>query len=180
MDFKLSKSSKIFDQMVPIVKKDNNSDVYLLNEIGPQDEYAELCHRLYNAKKDETFTLHLNTPGGYIDSALMIIDAINTSKATVNARISGSVASAGTILTLACKNVVVSDHVSFMIHNYSSGMAGKGHEMKAYQQFVDKNLNVAFKAMYKGFLTEEEVDEIIEGKDLWLNKQEVEERLARR
>jgi len=38
-----------------------------------------------------------------------------------------------------------------MIHNYSGGMSGKGHEMKARQKFTDEHLNDAFKYFYKGF-----------------------------
>lgn len=180
MNFKIPKADRIWDLLVPIVTKDKSTDVYISDEIGSPDTYNELCYKLKAAKKDEKFTLHLNTPGGYIDSALMIRDAIKHSKAEVSARLTGSVASAGTIIALSCKDVIVADHTAFMIHNYSSGTSGKGHEMKAYQQFVDKNLNLAFKEFYKGFLTEKEMEEIIEGKDLWLNKSEVEERLDRR
>jgi len=66
-----------------------------------------------------------------------------------------------------------------MIHNYSSsGMQGKGHEMKARQQFIDRQLNRAFRDYYIGFLTEEEMSDIIEGKDIWLDHEEVSERWA--
>jgi len=180
MDFKLSKASRIWDLLVPIVTKGESHSVYISDEISAPDTYNELCHRLRTAKSKDTFTLYLNTPGGYIDSALMLIDAIKTSKAEVNAHISGTVASAGTVITLACDKVTVAPHTAFMIHNYSSGMQGKGHEMKAYQNFVDKNLNGAFKELYAGFLEEDEMQDIIDGKDLWLNKEEVEERLSRR
>lgn len=180
MNFKLTKASRIWELDVPIVQKGKLTTVFIADEISAPDTYGELIYRLLVAEEDETFVLHLNTPGGYIDSALMIIDAIKTSKATVNAHITGTVASAGTVITLACNEVTVAPHTSFMIHNYSSGMQGKGHEMKAYQNFTDKNLNSAFGELYKGFLEEDEMKEIIDGKDLWLNKDEVEERLKRR
>jgi ATP-dependent protease ClpP protease subunit len=111
-----------------------------------------------------------------IDSAVMIIDAIRASKAKVTAYLSGTVASAGTIIALACDNVVIADHTSFMIHNYSGGLAGKGHEMKARQLFIDTSLNKAFASFYNGFLTEAEMTEVINGKDMWMGKDEVVER----
>lgn len=49
--------------------------------------------------------------------------------------------------------------------------------MKAHQEFVDKNLNESFKIFYKGFLNDAEIDSVIDGKDLWMNKAEVEARL---
>lgn len=66
-----------------------------------------------------------------------------------------------------------------MIHNYSAfGMQGKGHEMKARQNFVDRELNRTFKDYYIGFLSEEEINDVIEGKDIWLNFEEVNDRWA--
>ena len=48
--------------------------------------------------------------------------------------------------------------------------------MKAYQEFVDKNLNNAFADYYGGFLTPQEIESVIDGKDLWLGKEEVDRR----
>ena len=167
----------VWDSMVPIISEKNFTRVYLTDEIGEPSLYNELCYKLKTASKAEVFTIYLNTPGGMIDSAMMIIEAINTSKAKVIAEISGTVASAGTIITLACDDVVVADHTAFMIHNYSGGMVGKGHEMKARQGFIDKALNEAFTSFYNGFLSPTEITEVIEGKDLWMGKDEVVARL---
>ena len=45
--------------------------------------------------------------------------------------------------------------------------------MKARQEFMDSSLNDAFKAFYLGFLTEEEMASVIDGKDMWIGKDEV-------
>lgn len=52
--------------------------------------------------------------------------------------------------------------------------------MKAHQEFVDKNLNEAFMNFYAGFLSTKEMAEIIDGRDLWLNKDQVASRWAKR
>lgn len=173
----LGSSGSVWDNYCPIISDKNTTTAYLTDQIAEPSDYNELCFKLKSASPAEVFTLIINTPGGIIDSALMIIDAIKNSKAKVIAQISGTVASAGTIITLACDEVVVADHTTFMIHNYSGGMVGKGHEMKAHQEFVDKNLNESFKIFYKGFLNDAEIDSVIDGKDLWMNKAEVEARL---
>ena len=104
----------------------------------------------------------------------MIIDAIENTKAKVTCRLTGTVASAATIIALSCDDIEVSKNLSFMIHNYSaSGLQGKGHEMKARQNFMDKEFNKVLNEYYKGFLTNEEIEEAIEGRDLWLNSEEV-------
>lgn len=170
-------SNSIWDQYVPIITEKNHTRAYITDQIDEPSLYNELCYKLKSASPAEVFTLYINTPGGIIDSAVMLIDAIKTSKAKVTAEISGTVASAGTIITLACDDVNVADHTSFMIHNYSAGAYGKGHELKARQTFIDNTLNASFKEFYKGFLTEQEMDEVIEGKDMWMDAEEVRARV---
>lgn len=52
--------------------------------------------------------------------------------------------------------------------------------MKARQKFTDDHLNDAFKSFYSGFLTEEEMDKVIEGTDLWMDTKEVADRWQNR
>lgn len=179
MDFILGQDKEIndvWDKYVPIVKTGSVYDVYLTDTIEAPANYNELINILKYAESYETVNLYINNGGGHIDSAVMLIDAINNSDANVVAHLSGIIASAATIITLACDDIITSKYLSFMIHNYSTGMQGKGHELKAYQQFNDRELNRAFKEIYKGFLTDEEMDKVIDGTDLWFNENEVQER----
>lgn len=183
MDFQFDlpkDATRVWDLDVPIVDGKRSTDVYLTDGIGEPFIYNELCYRLKNASPDDTFNIHLNTPGGHVDSAFMIIDAIKQSAATTVACLSGTVASAGTMLALACDNIHSADHIGFMIHNYSAGMVGKGNELKARQKFTDESLEAAFKEFYKHFLTDKEMKEVIDGQDYWLSKDEVLRRWQRR
>lgn len=56
----------------------------------------------------------------------------------------------------------------------------KGHEMKAQQAFTDKELGRLFNAIYSDFLTDKEIESIIDGKDLWMGSEEVTERWNRK
>lgn len=177
--FELPKTAtRIWDLAVPIVvdKEERNIKVYIRDTIDEPYNYNELCYLLATAREGTTVDLYLNTPGGIIDTAFMLADAIKASKAKVIGHLAGTVASAGTIIAMVCDEITVAPHLSFMIHNYSGGMQGKGNELKARQQFVDAQLNDAFKQFYSGFLTEDEMDRVIEGTDLWMGTEEVAER----
>ena len=165
--------TRVWDYDVPIVTRGNTHYVYITDQIGEPFLYNELCHMLHTANDYDNFILHINTPGGIIDSAFMLIDAIKHTEAHVTAHLSGTVASAGTLVTLACDDIVVSDHISWMSHNYSGGNYGKGHELKARQEFVDAQLNKTFRELHAGFFTEEEIQSIIDGKDIWMGKDEL-------
>lgn len=173
-----TKVTRIWDLDVPVLVDEDKKiiDAYLTNAIEEPYIYNELCYLLRSTDADYTVNLHINCPGGIIDSAFMIAQAIKESKATVVANLSGTVASAGTLLALTCDELKLTPHLSFMIHNYSGGMAGKGHEMKARQKFTDDHLNAAFMHFYSGFLSEEEMEKVIEGTDLWMNTEEVAKR----
>ena len=174
IEFELPKgSTRIWDLDVPIVQQKNITHVYITSSIDEPEIYNELCHLLYTASEAETFHMYLNTPGGIIDSAFMIMDAMKNSKARIVGHLSGTVASAGTVLSLSCDDIVVADHTAWMSHNYSGGISGKGHEMKARQEFIDKSLNSSFTAIHKGFFTDDEINDLIEGKDFWMGKDEV-------
>lgn len=174
--------TRVWDLDVPIVNDLKNKviKIYLTGPIEEPYQYNEMCYLLGTADKNTTIEIYLNTPGGIIDSAFMIADAIRSSEAWVVGYLSGTVASAGTIITMVCDDVVLSPHLSFMIHNYSGGMAGKGHEMKARQKFTDEHLNDAFKSFYSGFLQDDEMSKVIEGTDLWMGTKEVAERWVNR
>ena len=170
----------VFDNYVPMITNKHTTTVYLTDVIEAPSLYNELCYKLDNASPAEEFFIYINTPGGILDAAIMTVNSIKNTAANTTARLSGTVASAGTIIALACKNVEVADHTAFMIHNYSGGLFGKGHELKAHQEFVDANLNKSFSSFYEGFLTPAEIKRVIDGKDYWMNKDEVLSRLNRK
>ena len=163
----------VWDNYVPILTSKRHTDIYLTDSIEAPSTYNEMCHILYEADKGDTVTIHINNGGGYVDSGFMIINAVKASKAKVAAKLSGTVASLATLNPLACATIEVSPYIQVMIHNYSGGAQGKRHEMKAQMDFTDAQLNLAFGEIYSGFLTDNEMELVIAGKDLWLGRDEV-------
>jgi len=167
----------VWDNKVPVVKTSKKLiDIYIQEALGEPFFYNEMIHVLLTAKRGTTIVIHLNTPGGLLDSALRIVDAIHNSKAVVRAHLTGSVASAGTIIALACDELEIVKHTQFMIHNYSGGAGGKGHEIKARIEFSDAELNKAFSILYKDFLSPSEMASVIAGSDMWMNSKNVSKR----
>ena len=173
------KPKTVWDRPVPIVRHGKHYNAFMADEISSPADYNELCFLLENAPKGSNVTLHINTAGGYIDSAFKIIASIKRSKAKITARLTGTVASAGTIIALSCDDLVVEDFTSFMVHNYSGGAGGKGHEIIDYVNFSDKNITTTFKKIYSGFLTPRELTQVIRGKDMWMDSEEVRKRWAK-
>jgi ATP-dependent protease ClpP protease subunit len=83
-----------------------------------------MCYVLDTAKSGDVVTIHINNGGGSIDSAFQIINSMKNSKAHIIGKLSGTVASASTVISLYCHELIVADFTAFMIHNYSGGVVG--------------------------------------------------------
>jgi ATP-dependent protease ClpP protease subunit len=167
---------RVFDFDVPILVRGQSTEVFLTTTIGVPCIYDELCYRLLEAGADETFTFHICTPGGDLDSAVRIIDAMRRSKATIIGDLSGSVNSAGTMITMGCDSIRCALHTSFMIHYYSASVEGRGSELKSRQDFMNRILENLMYDIYEGFLTKKEIASTVGGADFWFDHQEVMDR----
>ena len=66
-----------------------------------------------------------------------------------------------------------------MFHNFSSGSTGKGNEQIAEVQANVKWFNKIMKRICHPFLTNEEINAIADGRDLWLDSDDIRKRLSR-
>jgi len=172
---------RVWDCPVPIVRVNEKLyRVYMLDEMGMPQDYAELVELMQDLDETVTIEWHLNSPGGVLNTATMLLDAMISCKAKLVGKLSGLVASAATMLTLGFDEVEVAPYIEFLVHNYSGGLSGKGNELKAQQAFVEKETAKLFKEVYKGFLTTAEIKRIMSDQDMWMGKDEIERRLARR
>jgi len=175
-------TSAIWDNYVPIIEtkgedgEGNTYDIYLQDEIASPVLYNQTCHLLNKVTKKDTVYIHLNTPGGYLDSAFRIQEGLDKCKAKTVAVLTGTVASAGTIIALRCDEIEVPKHLQFLIHNYSGGSSGKGNEIIEHVTFSNNEISDAFNNVYLGFLTPKEIKKVIAGKDMWMGSKEVAER----
>jgi len=173
-DFELPKdATRVWELPVPYITTEDETHAYITEEIRSPSEYDEFCFLLRSASKGHIFHLHINTPGGIVDSALAITAAMRSSEAHIIGHLTGTVASAGTMISMACNELIVEPHISFLIHNYSGGIHGKGGELKARQAHDEQVLKSVFEDFYTGFLTDDEILEVIEDKDMWMGTEEV-------
>ena len=153
--------------------------VYISDSIGEPKDYIDLIHKIKFAGPNDIVNIYLNTPGGYLTTGAQIINAIRASSAHVVTHVEGEVCSLGTLIFLSGDEMVVHDGSLFMIHTYSGVSSGKGHEMHAQTKAQAKWFEEIARRSYIGFLTEEEFEEMIAGRDLWFTAEQVRARLNR-
>lgn len=167
-------SRNVWEEYVPIIKSKKGIDVYLYEGINTPGVYAELHHELLNLPSSKTVTFHINNGGGYEQGSSTICQAIRNTKARTVANLSGIVASAATIVTMECDEIQVAPDLMFMMHESSfDNLGGKFSDMKTFQDFYHTHTKQMTRDSYLGFLTEDELERIHNGKELWFNATEV-------
>lgn len=178
-----NKPDKEWDDFVPIKKSkdDKKMDVFLFEHIEVPAIYAKLVYELLTAESDVIVDIHINNGGGYIDAANSIVYAIANSKANITAHLSGTVASAATVIALACPTIIIEPDLNFMCHEASfQGVSGKFSDMKTFQTFYDRHTKESSIRHYEGFLTKAEIEEMHRGKEHWFNAKETRQRILNR
>ena len=126
----------------------------------------------------EIIHIHLNTPGGNLSTGVQLVNAMKTSEAHIVCSLESEAHSLGTLIFLAADEFLVHDNCVMMFHNYSGGTWGKGNEQIAALDGTTKWFNGLVRKIYIPFLSEEELERILRGEDLWLQTEEIRERFV--
>lgn len=124
-------------------EKDNSAEMILYGSIGSDEEWDDISDKAFkqdieNLGDVENITLHINSPGGSVFSAVAIANTLKNHKAKVTANIDGLAASAATIITSACDTVRMPKNAMFMIHNPITLAYGDNQDMKKTLEMLDK------------------------------------------
>ncbi|QDP60463.1 MAG: putative capsid assembly protease C [Prokaryotic dsDNA virus sp.] len=147
---------------------------YLLEDF---DMARPLCTLLRGAEEHDTVIIRINSGGGRFDIAAQIMNAIRECKGGVVGVIEQECASAATMIFLTCNQWQVQPYGEMMIHNASYGTMGKSHEVASRVKHTESMFREVVKEVYEGFLTEEEIELVLEGKDYHFTQKEILDRL---
>lgn len=176
---KLNSEIKLDSDLVQIVKQTQHIfHVYIDEELKEPKEYREAFNIIRNASPYDLINVVLNTMGGDLATALQFYNYLIDTQAQTIAEIH-SAYSGGSIIALACDNIYITAYGSMMIHSMSSGLMGKIHEMERYSSFIQRFSENIVREIYDTFLTKSEIDEVIRGKDFWLDEKEIKSRLVK-
>ena len=167
---------KHFKQTIPV----NIHHFYIVEDIKEVDYYLSMINTIRTAEQHDTIFIYLNTPGGNLHTAIQIIAAIRQSSATVVTCLEGVVCSAGTMIFLAGHKHVVNQNCTFMIHNYSQWVGGKGNDITIQVKYTESYFRKLSEDIYGEFLTKDEIESVLEGKDLWMESGDVAKRVMKK
>jgi len=150
--------------------------LYMTDEVHDSSYYHEFSEVCASLTADDSLVIFIDNGGGYLSGAQFITRIIENSLAYTYAIVTDMAASAATIIALSVDELIMNPHSYFMIHAISFGSGGKLNEVQAHSEFTIKQSKIYLEVIYKDFLTEEEIIDVIKGTDIYLTAEEVTER----
>lgn len=120
------------------------ADVYVYDVIGDPWGDGTLASdfvRELNALDVNQINLHVNSPGGFVNDAIAMYNALLGHRAQVTAYIDGSADSAASFLVQAADKRIIAKNASMTIHEGHALVMGNAADMRAAADQLDESSN---------------------------------------
>jgi ATP-dependent protease ClpP protease subunit len=154
--------------------------IYLDEDIKEVMYYRPIIEKIRSLGEHDEVELIINSPGGSVQSAISLINAIQSTDASVVAVVDNYAGSAASLIALACPAIGVAPHSTVMLHNYTMGSFGKGGDITTHVNYTDAAVKKLMQEVYLGFLSDKEMQELFMGRDFYFNTEETTTRLEQR
>lgn len=123
---------------------------------------AGFKRELAKAQDGDTVIVEINSPGGYVNEAAEIYEAIRSYNGEIECRVVGQAASCASFIACAAKSSI-SPMGYLFLHNCSTACSGNQHDMRQTMESlasIDENIMNAYKA--KTGMSDEEIYALME------------------
>jgi len=148
--------------------------------IEDANQMSDIVEALDAMNDSDRFELKLSSGGGCLSTTDTLITAMRRTKGHVHISCSGNIASAATLILLEAHSFELSDHFTALIHCGSLSETGTSAEFAKSAPFYLKWMQDFLRSSYQGFLTPEEIEQVIEGRDMLMLGEEWFERSEKR
>lgn len=147
-------------------------NLYLNGPIEEPAQFISCIEAFQAAGENDVVNLHLTTPGGNMDATDTFLQAMHECEGRVIVRASGGCHSCGSIILMHANEFTLSENFNSLIHNGSTGQGGDLNKFKAAAKHSAEYMERVLRSTFEGFLTSDELDAMIDGKDFWLDGKE--------
>lgn len=158
----------------------HNFSVHINEEIKSPDYYSKIFDMLIDAGEADMVTFFICSPGGRVDGLNVLLEGIRMTEAFTVAILIGEAHSAASILALNCDEVVATESSEMLVHSCRFGTSGKAADIAAQTAHTLKTTEKLARQTYEGFLTEDELSQMLAGKEYYFDSEQIVERLQKR
>lgn len=158
------------------VRGDSVYHFWLTRDIEKPYFYDDWFRKCDSSSPDDLIVVHINCYGGNLDTAIQIYSALISSNAPIVIRIEGACCSGASLIAMAGTYFDMNPLAYMMIHSWSGGAAGKFSNVIENAEFQKRWFTKVMYSVYEDFCSKQEIESILNGKDLWLDADEVMQR----
>jgi len=155
-------------------------DYYLIDEITGVGDYLDFLREVESARDCDIIRVHIDSVGGLVHTGLQLRNALLNTNATVNIYVEGQCLSAATYVMLAGDYIEFAPFSIMMIHAMNYGSAGKFNDVKSHTKFTEPWFEDMTQKIYKDFLTNEEIERVLKGEELWFSAEDAQVRIDKK
>jgi len=146
-----------------------NATIEIKGAIENFEDYDPIFKLLPTLEEKDSLIVKLNTPGGCCSVGMELIDAIVAVPCNVHCIVTYPTYSMGALLALCGNQLTIADNSYIMFHDFSSGMRGKGGDMKLYIDNYREVFIKRFNKLCTPFLSKKESADMFNGKDIYIH-----------
>lgn len=153
----------------------------LYGNFETSEDFIYTIEVLERAGENDVVELHINSGGGSADALSTLIHAMKKCSAHIVCIFTGFVASAATFPLFYCDEFEIAEDATFLFHEAICGSPAETMSAsRDYTEHTYKHLERMLRNTYKHFFSEEELQQLLSGKQFYLFPEEVCERFVKR
>jgi len=149
--------------------------LYVHESIESPTDVVPIVDTLRQLEEGDLVTMYVSGVGGCVSSVDLLLHEMTAAQmrgVEIHAVCTGLSASAYTFIPLHATSFELSEGFNALIHCGSVGVGGTLAEAKASSAFTIKYMESRLRAIYKDFLSEQEIEDVLAGKDMWLTAED--------
>lgn len=155
-------------------------EVPIRDSFNDTESWAEEIAIIRNCGPNDTVHLLINGDGGTTATLIEFLTEIGKCKGHVITELTGTAYSAFGMLLLAGDEIRTNPHTSFHAHTVQYSVSGNEQNIRERVEFTQLESDAFCLAIYEHFYTEEELERLRRGAEMYLNSDEVDRRVKLR
>ena len=151
--------------------------IYIVGEIGDPTLYNGLILALDHCSEGSV-DMYITSPGGNVITMYELADAIKHSPCKVDMHVRGLAASAAAVIAISGNSLEMEEGSLLMFHNISMGDYASLNHIQQRANAFEKSMREYLEANGSHVLTGKDINDIFEGKEVWITKKDLEARQA--
>ena len=151
----------------------------ITGEVFSPGSYLQLLDTLYHAKKGDTITIKIASPGGMVETGAAFLTAFENTQARVKTIGIGLVASIAAVIWLAGHDREMLPGSTLMVHGPSGFQIGKVSSIKEECDQIEKYFSYMITKLSDGILTDDQLHAVLTGRqDIFIPGEELNPKVA--